>query len=300
VAWQLRIDVRSAPHDTGRKVQPPTAFDDVSRRRSELDLFNALARDGRPEDLAELSDRLRRCVHWVLHRRPWGSALIGEAEDIVGESRLRLEALRTRGFNGNDAQFKSYLYGVVVSACADAARHHKFATSLDEPVTLPDGDEKPLGDVLGDLVTADVAADQTLGREEETHMVRRALAVVDERCRRVLTRFYLEDRPIADIARLENMRQNTVEVALSRCRNRLYATVLGLHLEGTDASRRERIATIGRQLPGVLGKVFVAWWSENRSVLDISKDVGLTPGETRQLLGKAKLDVWQSLRDGAA
>ncbi len=272
----------------------------MSRRRSELDLFNALARDGRPEDLAELSDRLRRCVHWVLHRRPWGSALIGEAEDIVGESRLRLEALRTRGFNGNDAQFKSYLYGVVVSACADAARHHKFATSLDEPVTLPDGDEKPLGDVLGDLVTADVAADQTLGREEETHMVRRALAVVDERCRRVLTRFYLEDRPIADIARLENMRQNTVEVALSRCRNRLYAAVLGLHLEGTDASRRERIAKTGRQLPGVLGKVFVAWWTENRSVLDISKEVGLSPGETKQLLVKAKLDVWQSLRDGAA
>jgi len=272
----------------------------VSRRRSELDLFNALARDGRPEDLEELTDRLRRCVHWVLHRRPWGSAVIGEAEDIVSEAKVRLEALRTRGFNGNDSQFKSYLYGVVVSACADAARQHKFVASLDEPVTLPNGDEKPLSDVLGDLVASDLAADRTLHREEEAGLVRRALQEIDERCRRVLSRFYLEDRPINDIARLENMRQNTVEVALSRCRNRLYAAVLGLHLEGTDASRRERIAKTGRQLPGVLGKVFAAWWSENRSVLDISKEVGLSPDETRQLLVKAKLDVWRSLRDGAA
>src|SRR5262249_38976647 len=150
------------------------------------------------------------------------------------------------------------------------------------------------------LVADDVAADQALAREEEAGMVRRALAAVDDRCRRVLTRFYLEARPISDIARLENMRQNAVEGALSRCRSRLYAARLQLHAGGAPTARREQIEKIGRQLPGVLGKVFVAWWSENRSVLDISKDVGLTPGETKHLLGKAKLDVWQCLREGVA
>ncbi len=80
------------------------------RRRSELELFEALRSREHPADLAELADRLRRCVHWVLNRMDGGHRLSGEIEDIVGDARLRLERLRERGFAGSAPEFKSYLY----------------------------------------------------------------------------------------------------------------------------------------------------------------------------------------------
>ena len=60
-------------------------------RRSELELFRIVGSAANPADLAEFSDRLRRCVHWVLHRMAGGHAVAGEAEDIVSEALLRLE-----------------------------------------------------------------------------------------------------------------------------------------------------------------------------------------------------------------
>jgi len=59
----------------------------MTSRRTELELFHALAGDGTAVDLAELSDRLRRCTHWVLNRMTGGSALWGEVEEIVDEAR---------------------------------------------------------------------------------------------------------------------------------------------------------------------------------------------------------------------
>lgn len=67
------------------------------RRRSELELFEALRSRDDAADLAEFADRLRRCVHWVLNRMDGGRRLSGEVEDIVGDARVRLEQLRDRG-----------------------------------------------------------------------------------------------------------------------------------------------------------------------------------------------------------
>jgi len=269
-------------------------------RRSELDLFKALGRDGSPADVAELSERLRRCVYWVLNRMTTGRSLVGEVDEIVDEAILRLEQLRQRGFSEGPREFKSYLYKVVVSVCADAANRSRLTASLDAPVTLPGGEQKPLGDVLRDIVDAHLGADASVEQAEVGSLVRRALERIDDHCRALLARFHLEETSIKDIAHAAGTRPNTIEVALTRCRQRLYAAFLSLNVDPSDASWRERVAAAGRKLPGVLGRVFSGWWVENRSVLDVAKEIGMSSTETKRLLGQAKLEVWQRLRDEGA
>lgn len=271
----------------------------MTMRRSELELFRALGSDGSAADLAELADRLRRCTHWVLNRMTGGATLWGEAEEIVDEARLRLEQLRERGFSGGAREFKTYLYKVVVSVCVEARNHRRWIASLDAPVSLPDGDEKPLGEIVQAMVDPALAADIQLERTEEGTWARRALERVDARCRTLLQRFHVEQVPIKELARQEGARLNTIEVALTRCRNRLYAAFLSLYVDASDPSWRERIARVADRLSGQLGRVFKAWWTENRSVIDISKEVGMPPLDTKRLLGEAKFEVWRLLAEAA-
>ncbi|MBI4635414.1 MAG: sigma-70 family RNA polymerase sigma factor [Candidatus Rokubacteria bacterium] len=270
------------------------------RPQSELELFQALGGREDADVLAELSRRLRRCVHWVLNRMPGGHRLSGEVEDIVGDARLRLELLRHRGFEGGAPEFRTYLYKVVVSACVEAANRQRWTASLDAPVALPDGEAKPLGDVLREMVDPHLRADVEVETAEEASRVRTALASLDGRCRSLLRRFHVEERPIKELARAEGARANTIEVALSRCRQRLYAAVLFSYVDGSRANRREQVTQAAQHLEGQLGEVFRAWWAENRSPTQISKQLGVEPGEARRLLARAKLEVWRAVRDAGA
>lgn len=264
----------------------------VGRRRSELALFQALV-TGEAAALDELKERLRRCVLWVLNGKPGGRGLWGEVDDIVDEALLRLEQLRPRGFTGNAAQFKSYLYKVVVSAYADAASARRGERSLDEPVPLPDGSDKPLGDVVQDLIERALGIDSAIEHAEERAHALGALGTLDERCRKLLTGFYLEGRPAAELARRESARTNTIEVALSRCRRPLYAAFLATYLQASDAELRRVVERAAVKLAGLARRVFSAWWIENRSLADIGKEVGLSQAETREWLAKAKLETWR-------
>jgi RNA polymerase sigma factor (sigma-70 family) len=268
----------------------------MSLQRSELELFRAVGSEENPRDLAELTDRLRRCVQWVLRRMGGGRMIGGETEDIVSDALLRLERLRERGFSGSDREFRSYLYKVVVSACLDARNQQRWVTSLDASVTLPDGEEKPLAEVVKGMVDPLLSSEETLASQQEGDHLRRALEQLDIRCRDLLRRFHLEGVSIRDLA--AGTRLNTVEVMLNRCRQRLYTKFLALYVDAGDARWRERVTETAAKLSGDLGKIFVAWWRENQSVLAISKQVGLTAAETKQRLGQAKHEVWRLLAEG--
>lgn len=264
--------------------------------RSELEIFRGLGQREDADDLVEFTSRLRRCIHWVLNRMGGGRRLLGEVDELISEARARLEALRHRGFGGGDLAFRSYLYKVVVSVCADASNRMRWTVSLDAPVTLPDGDEQPLGDVVRARIDPDRRADATLEDAESRGRLRDALGRVDERCRGLLSRFYFDEQPISVLARDLGLRENAVEVALTRCRGRLYAAFLGSYVdragEAGDGGAEARVAAAAADLSGLLGRVFTAWWSDHRSVLDISKELALSPAETRKLLAAAKRDVW--------
>lgn len=267
-------------------------------RRSEIELFTALERDGDANDVAEFSDRLRRCAVWVLQRMSGGLALLGDVDEIVDDARVRLERLRARGFQGGSREFRSYLYKVVASACVEAANRQRLLTSLDAPIALPGGDERPLGDVLRELVDGAIASDAALERAGTAALVHRALGELDERCRTLLRRFHLEDAPIAALAAAAAAKPNAIEVALTRCRQRLYTAFVSLYVDTSDPGWKARVADVGRRLGDPLGRVFSAWWVENRSVLDISKGLGSSPGETKRWLAQAKIEVWRRVEEG--
>jgi RNA polymerase sigma factor (sigma-70 family) len=269
------------------------------RQRTELDLFLALAKEDDPAVLHELTDRLRRCVFWVLNRMTNGRRLFGDIEDIVSEARLRLERLRERGFRGGAPEFKSYLYKVVTTTCIDAAHDRNSTDSLDAPVTLPDGDEKPLRDVARDMVDGQLSAASVAEAGADATRVRAAIERLDPRCRNLLWQFHVDERPIKELATAEGTRVNTIEVALVRCRQRLYSTFLSVYADASDRGWKARVTGVAGRLEGRLGEVFRAWWVQNRSVAQISKELGMDAGETRYLLGKAKFDMWQALEDPA-
>jgi len=194
-----------------------------ARQRSELERFLALARED-PAALQELSDRLRRCVFWVLNNKMAnGRRLFGDIDDIVSEARLRLERLRGRGFRGGAPEFKAYLYKVVATACIDAARDRRFTDSLDAPIALPDGDEKPLREVAREMVDGSLTAALATEAAADARRIREAVERLEPRCRHLIWQFHVEERPIRELADAEGTRVNTIEVALVRCRTRLYA-----------------------------------------------------------------------------
>ncbi|MBI3825983.1 MAG: sigma-70 family RNA polymerase sigma factor [Candidatus Rokubacteria bacterium] len=264
----------------------------MTTRRPELELFRALVREDEGA-LMEFSSRLRHCVRWVLNRMAGGFRLEGEVEDLVAEARSRLEGLRERGFGGGPQEFRSYLYKVVVSVCADAANRGRWLQSLDAPIALPDGDEKPLGAVLEDLVASPPVAEADLEQAESGRRVRQALARLDARCRDLLERFHFSGARASEIAQGAATRTNTVEVALARCRQRLYAALLASYVDAPAPAWRARVAEAAERLPAELGRIFRAWWTEHRSLADIGKEVGLPATETKRRLGRAKREVWR-------
>jgi hypothetical protein len=147
------------------------------------------------------------------------------------------------------------------------------------------------------MISPALGADLAAAQGEEALRVRAALGRLDPRCRSILEQFHVEELPITEIARREGTRANAVEVALTRCRARLYAAFLALYMDDGDLAWRKRVSETARGLMGEAGRVFNAWWAENRSVTDVSKELGVSPAEGRRLLTQAKLAVWRALQE---
>lgn len=187
--------------------------------RSELELFRAVG-EGDPEGFRKLSSRVERCVRFVLNKMLHGGRLRGEIEDLCADVIERLERLRERGFHGGHREFRSYLYKTAASRCVEAAKRRSRMVSLETPVTLPDGEEKPLADVLKELVDPHLPALVQAEEREDRKRVRLALERLSERCRRLLWGFHVEGNPVKNLAETDGARPNAIEVTLSRCRDR--------------------------------------------------------------------------------
>jgi len=272
--------------------------------RSEVELFNALAGAADQADLEDYRTRIRKCVLWLLGRRPSGELVVGDVPDMVDEVITRLEThLRpssdetARRFTGSNEQFRRYLYRTVSSVYADTVNLRVRLRSLDAPIVTADGDERVLGDLLDDLVEWPTAG-EGLGRPELDAGVQRALERVSERCRRWLLAFHRDGTLIKEIARQDGVRVNSVEVGLTRCRGYFRLAFLDAFLAGGDARFRERVSEGSRRLAGLHAAVFQAYWTDSRCVTEIATRLGLERDKVKTLLAEAKEQLWRALPEG--
>lgn len=276
----------------------------TGRRRSEVELFNALAGSTEQADLDEYRKRILKCVLWLLARRPSRPLVVGDVRDIVDEVITRLEEhLRpprrdesAGRFVGSNAQFRRYLYRTVTSVYADTVTLRLRVRSLDAPIESLDGEELVLG--LLDGLLEWPTAGEGLGRRDVQAWVRQTLQRLPERCRRWLLAFHLDGVPIKDIARQHSRRRNAVEVALSRCRSCFRLAFLDTFLGARDERFRARVDEVARRLAEPHGAIFRAYWLDGRTLNETAAMLGLARDTVKAVLLEAKEHVWRTLPEG--
>jgi len=149
---------------------------------------------------AELS-RLAVLHHGPLFgycRRRLGSESL--AEDALQEVFLRAHKYFRTYDPTRDA--RKWLFGIAHNVCVEVARNHGRLTTSDE---LPDP---------ADNVTS--VALERLAREESIEHVRRELDKLPDRTRRILELRFFGQMTSGEIAKLEEMNETAVRVALHR------------------------------------------------------------------------------------
>jgi RNA polymerase sigma factor (sigma-70 family) len=277
----------------------------TGRRRSEVELFNALPGTTDLHAIDEYRRRVLRCVLWLLARRPSGPLVVGDVGDMADEVITRLEEYlrpregdeRARRFAGSDAQFRRYLYLTVGSVYADTVRLRLRLRSLDAPIETGDGEEMPLGQLRARLLEWPTAGEH-LGRPDVQAWIEQALQRLPERSRRWLLAFHRDGVPIKEIARRSGLRRNAVEVGLGRGRCAFRVAFLDVFFATADARFRARVGEAARRLSEPHGALFRAYWTHDRDPRDAAARLGLRWDTAKALLGEAKERVWRMLPEG--
>ncbi|MBX3475667.1 MAG: sigma-70 family RNA polymerase sigma factor [Planctomycetes bacterium] len=153
-----------------------------------------------PDAKSELS-RLAVLHHGPLFgycRRRLGSESL--AEDALQEVFLRAHKYFSTFDQSRDA--RKWLFGIAHNVCVEVARSHGRLTTSDD---LPEPADN-----------ATSAALERLAREESIEHVRRELDRLPDRTRRILELRFFGQMTSGDIARLEDMNETAVRVALHR------------------------------------------------------------------------------------
>ena len=260
------------------------------QRRSEVELFNALAEATDQRAIDEYRGRVLRCVLWLVARRPSGPLVVGDVGDMADEVITRLEEyLRPRGddeptrrFVGSNAQFRRYLYLTVGSVYADTVRKHfDHVGSREHPAAVPKllaVKRHELDKARLDIsFAAEMRNGYDIGLREP---------------------FHRDGVPIKEIARREGLRPNNVEVGLSRSRGAFRVAFLDVFFATADARFRARVDEAARRLSEPHGALFRAYWIHGRNPRDTAASLGLGWDTAKALLGEAKEQVWRMLPEG--
>jgi RNA polymerase sigma-70 factor, ECF subfamily len=126
------------------------------------------------------------------------------AEDVAQEVFVKLwKALD--GYDGR-AKLSTWIYAITRNAAISALRGRRSAGSLSESAVLVEAE-------------AASAVEDRIGADDAT--LRRAVAALPEAQRRAVTLYYLDERPVEEVAELLGVPANTVKTHLHRARARL-------------------------------------------------------------------------------
>lgn len=119
------------------------------------------------------------------------------AEDAFAHLWQRRDAL------GEVGSIKSYLFTSVRNGCIDFARHEKYRYRyMDEQRACPEPSEP---DILHRMIEA-----------ETFSLIHQAMKTLPQQCGRVFRKFYVEGKPLAEIATEMNLKLSTIKSQKAR------------------------------------------------------------------------------------
>jgi len=134
------------------------------------------------------------------------------AEDLAQEVFVKLWQALPR-YDGR-AQLSTWIYAITRNAAISALRTRRRSVSLSDPAVLEE--------VEGVTSTPAVATDDAA--------LRRHIEALPDRQRQAITLYYLDERPVNEVAEMMGLPANTVKTHLHRARASL-AAVLGVAAE---------------------------------------------------------------------
>jgi RNA polymerase sigma-70 factor (ECF subfamily) len=172
---------------------------DLARRFAEGDM------DAADEVIRRYGPRIGRLVQRML-------AWPGDVADVVQETFVA--ALAARGRFRGESRLETWLVRIAINCC----RAHGRKVWLRRKLSAAwQGRETATGAAAVDTA----AGPDSAVRREQAEEVRRAVATLPQKSREVVVLYYLEEMTAAEVAEALNLRQNTVEVRLSRARKQL-------------------------------------------------------------------------------
>jgi RNA polymerase sigma-70 factor (ECF subfamily) len=129
------------------------------------------------------------------------------AEDLAQEVFVKLWQALPR-YDGR-AQLSTWIYAITRNAAISALRARRRSVSLSDPTVFDE--------VEGVVATSPATADDAA--------LRRHIEALPDKQRQAITLYYLDERPVAEVAEMMGLPANTVKTHLHRARSRLAAAL---------------------------------------------------------------------------
>lgn len=142
-----------------------------------------------------------------------------DAADLTQDAFIRLYRALPQ-YNG-ESRFTTWLYRLVVNLGRDELRRRGRQVQIVPPATADEDEQDLMLTVADDDRWSDPA--RALDSQELRQQVRRALDMLEEHYRMVLTLYYFDDMKYTDIAEVLDMPLNTVKSHIRRGKERLAA-----------------------------------------------------------------------------
>ncbi len=136
-----------------------------------------------------------------------------EAEELTQDTFLKAFQNLTR-FHG-DSSFSTWLYRIAYNTALTAARKQQVPMVNFEAESLADLSDAKVDEMLDDPNPT----------ERMLNRLQCAIDMLSPEERVIVTLFYLEDRPIAEISRIVGIKEGTLKVRLLRIRKKLYLLI---------------------------------------------------------------------------